>query len=118
MCTPNKPTCDRDCFHCPYPDCILDEEDMSPEEWHDSAERERSIKREGRSKVAAQQAAYRQANKEKIAAYQAAWCRANKEKKGKAPPGLTHRAGQRNNKNPSKILCSCADYSTGERENQ
>jgi hypothetical protein len=23
--------CDRDCFHCPYPDCILDEEDMSPE---------------------------------------------------------------------------------------
>ena len=31
MHTPNKPTCDRDCFHCPYPDCILDEEDMSPE---------------------------------------------------------------------------------------
>ena len=30
MHTPNKPTCDRDCFHCPYPDCILDEEDMCP----------------------------------------------------------------------------------------
>lgn len=29
--TQNKPACDRDCFHCPYPDCILDEEDMSPE---------------------------------------------------------------------------------------
>lgn len=31
MHTQNKPACDRDCFHCPYPDCILDEEDMSPE---------------------------------------------------------------------------------------
>ena len=76
---------------------------MSPEEWRGSMERERSIKREGRSKLAAHQAAYYQANK---------------EKKEKAPPGLTRRAGQRNNKNPNKILCSCADYSTGERKKQ
>lgn len=81
-------------------------------------ERERSIKREGRSKLAAYQAAYFQANKEKIAACNAAYRQANKEKKEKAPPGLTHRAGQRNNKNPNKILCSCADYSTGERKKQ
>ena len=72
--------CDRDCFHCPYPDCILDEEDMSPEDWRESTERERSIKRAGRSENAARNAAYRQANKEKIAAYHAAYCQANKEK--------------------------------------
>lgn len=51
-------------------------------------ERERSIKREGRSKLAAYQAAYCQANKEKIAACNAAYRQANKEKKEKAPPGL------------------------------
>ena len=66
MHTQNKPACDRDCFHCPYPDCILDEDDMSPEEWHESQEREKSIRQEGRSKAAAQQAAYRQANKDEI----------------------------------------------------
>lgn len=41
MHTQNKPACDRDCFHWPYPDCILDEDDMSPEEWNESQEREK-----------------------------------------------------------------------------
>ena len=79
MHTQNKPACDRDCFHCPYPDCILDEDDMSPEEWHESQEREKSIRQEGRSKAAADRAAYYQANKEKVAAYQAAYRQANKD---------------------------------------
>ena len=80
MHTQNKPACDRNCFRCPYPDCILDEEDMSPEDWRESTERERSIKRAGRSEKAARNAAYYQANKEKIAAQQAAYYQANKEK--------------------------------------
>ena len=79
MHTQNKPACDRDCFHCPYPDCILDEEDMFPEDWRESQEREKSIRQEGRSKAAAYHAAYYQANKEKVAARNAAYYRAHKD---------------------------------------
>lgn len=68
--------CDRDCFHCPYPDCILDDADISPGEWAESTARDKRLQAAERSdrekKIAAYQAAYYQANKEKIAAYQAA----------------------------------------------
>lgn len=29
MHTQNKPACERGCFACPYPDCILDDADIS-----------------------------------------------------------------------------------------
>lgn len=68
--------CDRDCFHCPYPDCILDDADISLGEWAESTARDKRMQAAERSdrekKIAAYQAAYCQANKEKIAAYQAA----------------------------------------------
>lgn len=105
--TQNKPACDRDCFRCPYPDCILDDADISLWEWAESTARDKRL-----------QAAERSDREKKVAACKAAYYQANKEKKEKAPPGLTRRAGQRNNKNPNKILCSCADYSTGERKKQ
>ena len=76
--------CDRDCFHCPYPDCILDDADISPGEWAESTARDKRLQAAERSdrekKIAAYNAAYYQANKEKIAAYNAAYRQANKEK--------------------------------------
>ena len=64
--------CDRDCFHCPYPDCILDDADISLGEWAESTARDKRLQAAERSdreeKIAAYNAAYRQANKEKIAA--------------------------------------------------
>ena len=28
-----KPPCDRDCFNCPYPDCILGDDDLSDDDF-------------------------------------------------------------------------------------
>ena len=76
--------CERDCFHCPYPDRILDDADISLGEWAESTARDKRLQAAERSdrekKVAACKAAYYQANKEKVAAYQAAYYQANKEK--------------------------------------
>ena len=73
--------CERDCFRCPYPDCILDDADISLGEWAESTARDKRLQAAERSdrekKVAACKAAYYQANKEKIAAYQAAYRQAN-----------------------------------------
>ena len=76
--------CDRDCFHCPYPDCILDDADISLGEWAESTARDKRLQAAERSdrekKIAVYNAAYYQANKEKIAVYNAAYRQANKEK--------------------------------------
>lgn len=74
---PIQPVCDRDCFHCPYPDCIVDE--MSAQERRDSSNRERSIvpkppgKRSGTYMGKEYYRAYYHANQEKCRAYARAY---------------------------------------------
>ena len=90
------PICNKDCLHCPYPDCIND--DLDYEDFKAAAQIEREIilprtakqrkvatyqkayYEANREKVAAQQKAYREANREKVAAYQKAYYEANREK--------------------------------------
>ena len=104
-----EPVCDRDCFHCKFPDCIND--GMEAEDYAQSKELDRELTqtrkqkkkaaywrtyheanreklaaqkrayyKANREKVAAQQRAYREANREKLAAYQRAYRKANREK--------------------------------------
>ena len=75
-------TCNKDCFNCPYPDCIVD--DMSYEEYRESAERDRELKTSQKSrkekKTAAKQKAYYEAHREEVAAKQKAYREAHKER--------------------------------------
>ena len=74
--------CDRNCFECPYLDCICDEltlEDYQAEREIDLLSGARILKTS--PKVAAQQKQYREANKEKVAAQQKQWYEANKKRK-------------------------------------
>lgn len=67
----NAPRCNKDCFHCPFPDCIND--DLDHEDYRELARIEREeifTKSEKQRKVAAAQKAYREANREKVAAAQ------------------------------------------------
>ena len=74
--------CNKDCFNCPYDDCINDELDY--EDYRAQTENDKAIKDELRGeksrKVAAQQRAYYQNNKEKVAAQKRAYYQNNKEK--------------------------------------
>ena len=76
-------TCNKDCFNCPYPDCIVD--DMSYEEYRESAERDRELKTSQKSrkekKTAAKQKAYYEAHREEIAAKQKAYREAHRERR-------------------------------------
>ena len=61
--------CDKDCFHCPYPDCINDQ--MDHEDYIEASKRDKALRSTPKSKkLAAQQKAYREANREKLAAQQ------------------------------------------------
>lgn len=76
-----KPICNRDCFHCPYEDCINDElllEDYQVEKEIDllSGAREYNTSESHR----AAQKKYREENKEKVAAYSKKYREENKEK--------------------------------------
>ena len=65
------PICNKDCLHCPYPDCINDELDY--EDYKAAAELEREIilpRTAKQRKVATYQKAYYEANREKVAAQQ------------------------------------------------
>ena len=65
----NAPRCNKDCFHCPFPDCIND--DLDHEDYKELARIEREeifAKTEKQRKVAAAQKAYYEANREKVAA--------------------------------------------------
>ena len=71
--------CNRDCFHCPYEDCIVD--DMTLEEYAESRLRELTMhKTPEQKRAAAKQKAYREANKDEIAAKQKAYYEANRDK--------------------------------------
>ena len=68
--TKAKPVCDKDCFHCPHPDCILDA--LDHEDYLEAAQREREYiapRTAQQKKVAAKQKAYREANREKWNSY-------------------------------------------------
>ena len=86
--------CDKDCLHCRFADCILEELDAedyrearardkeltyTPEQ-RQIAAKQRAYYEANKEEIAAKQRAYREANKEKIAAYQRAYREANKEK--------------------------------------
>ena len=58
------PVCNRDCFQCPFPDCVDDR--ITQEERRASMIRDSELRE--RTKVAAAQKAYREANREKVAA--------------------------------------------------
>ena len=73
--------CNKDCFNCPFPDCINDE--MDHEDYLNSATIEKEIilpKTAKQKKLAAQKKAYYEANREKLAAQQKAYYEANREK--------------------------------------
>ena len=91
-----NPICNRDCFHCPYEDCINDElllEDYQVEKEIDLLSGARGYKtpkairaaqkqyrEENKEKVAARNKKYREENKEKVAAYSKQYREENKEK--------------------------------------
>ena len=73
--------CDRDCLHCPYPDCVCDEMDYADYQAADRIDREIIHPRTARQeRIAAQKRAYYEANRERIAAYQRAYCESNRER--------------------------------------
>ena len=91
-----NPICNRDCFHCPYEDCINDEmrledyqegkelELISGAKGYNTSESHRAAQKkyyeENREKEAAYQKQYREENKEKVAAYRKKYYEENKEK--------------------------------------
>ena len=71
--------CSKDCFHCPYPDCINDEMDAA--DYASSRAREKIINTPTMQarKRAASQRAYYEAHKEEIAASQRAYYEEHKD---------------------------------------
>ncbi len=76
-----KPICNRDCFHCPYEDCINDElllEDYQVEKEIDLLSGAREYNTSESHRAAKKK--YREENKEKVAAYSKKYYEENKEK--------------------------------------
>ena len=71
--------CDKDCLHCPYPDCINDE--MDAEDWRQAREIEEYVrpKTAAERAIAAKKREYREANRESIAAKKREYYEANRE---------------------------------------
>ena len=73
--------CNRDCFNCPFPDCVEDTLDAEDYRLARQIEREVILPKTKREKeIAAKQRAYYEANREEIAAKQRAYREANREK--------------------------------------
>ena len=73
--------CNRDCFNCPFEDCIVD--DLNADDYRALSVIEKEIlfpKTAKQKKIAAGKKAYYEANREKIAAGQKAYREANREK--------------------------------------
>ena len=98
----NPSICDRDCFHCPYPDCILDQLDYEDYKALDDLDKSLTRTKE-QDKAAAQKRAWYQANKDKKLARQRAWYQANKDR-----VAATHRAWYQANKD--RILAQQRAY--------
>lgn len=76
-----KPICNRDCFHCPYEDCINDElllEDYQVEKEIDLLSGAREYNTSESHRAAKKK--YYEENKEKVAAYSKKYYEENKEK--------------------------------------
>lgn len=74
--------CNRDCFNCPFDDCIEDELEL--EDYRAEAEMERELlfpKTAAQKKVAAQQKAWYEANREKYNRYMREYMREYKRRK-------------------------------------
>ena len=73
-----RPVCDKDCFHCPFDDCINDE--MDSQDYAEAADRDRKLNctEKGKQSVEAQRKYYRK-NREKILAYQRAYYAKHRE---------------------------------------
>ena len=82
------PVCDRDCFNCPHPDCIL--ENLTAEDYAAARALEGYIHppTPAEIRIAAKKKAYREENREAIAAKKKAYYEENREaiaaKKGRA----------------------------------
>ena len=76
--------CNKDCFNCQYPDCVLDE--LDAEDYRESSQRDRALKErtDKQRKAAAQQKAYREANRDEYNAYMR-----NYRKRSKCTPTTT-----------------------------
>ena len=61
-----KRVCDRDCFNCPFPDCVL--ETLEAEDYRMQREAAEMLKTPEQKKIAAKQRAYYEANRDEIAA--------------------------------------------------
>ena len=63
--------CDKDCLHCRFADCILEE--LDAEDYREARARDKELTHTPEQRqIAAYQRAYRETNKEEIAAYQRA----------------------------------------------
>jgi len=70
--------CNRDCFNCPYEDCIVD--GMTLEEYAESRQRELTMhKTPAQKRAAAKRKAYYEANRDEIAAKKKAYYEANRD---------------------------------------
>ena len=58
--------CTRDCFHCPFPDCIVDEMDHEERKAHRDMEKDLMTDPE-KKRIAAKRKAYREANRDRFA---------------------------------------------------
>ena len=66
--------CNRDCFHCPYEDCIVEDVTAAEDQERRKTEKDLLFVRDFRQrKIAAYQKAYRDSHKDEIAAYQKAY---------------------------------------------
>ena len=71
--------CSRDCFHCPFPDCVLEDDALTAAEYAEARERESLLRTPEKKKLAAKQRAYYEANRDEIAAKQRAYREANRD---------------------------------------
>ena len=71
--------CNRDCFNCPHPDCILETLEAADYQAQRQAEKAAFPRTQKQRKLAAKQRAYREANREELAAKKRAYYEANRE---------------------------------------
>ena len=72
-----KRVCNRDCFNCPFPDCVL--ETLEAEDYRMQREAAEMLKTPEQKKIAAYQRAYYEANRDEIAAKQRAYREAKRK---------------------------------------
>ena len=70
--------CNKDCFNCPFPDCVNDD-GLDWNGYKDARARDKLFRTPEEKKLAAKQRAYREANREEIAAKKRAYYEANRE---------------------------------------